>query len=103
MQRTLQVDYQGEENWETGAWLGCTGGYKCKQAEQDLGSGFGNKEGREFGEVEREKKNGRWKAGGSHQVREVNDGEKDVGKNVHIYVQIEQASGNGVDNEEFYQ
>ena len=35
-------------------------------------------------------------------MREVNDGEKDVGKNVHIYVQIEQASGNGVDNEEFY-
>ena len=100
------MGYLEEEEGEVGretAWLVGREVDMSGQAEQELGKGFGKKDEREF-EVEAGKIEG-WKFGGTqdlrryvYPVRKVNDGEKNVGKEVDTCIQAEQEFGNGVDN-----
>ena len=66
-----------------------------------LGSGLDKKDEREFGKLERQV-TGQWKFDGIYTAREVNDGKKDVGKEVDTYTQAEQGVDNGIAGIEFH-
>ena len=83
------MGYQGDGEGDVGMKM--IDANQQAEAEQGLGKRVGGKAGRVFGEVEGEVtgKLERWEVGGSqdvgryvYQVEQVNDGKKDVGKEI---------------------